>query len=198
MDAFDPNALAAQLQAQMQQQLHAQQAQIEQLLQQQQAAHQQELQAQQQALFAQMQQMLQQQAAGAAAPQPIAVVAPPAAAAPLPPQRNGPRLAPPPLYDGRANSLDDWFGEMVRQFEFYATPDGAEQIRLATAHLGPAARAWWADIAVHARPADWDALKAAMQARFQAITTAETARARLRSLVQGKASVHDYVSAFRG
>ena len=196
---FDPNALAAQLQAQMQQQLHAQQAHIEQLLHAQQAAHQQELQAQQQALFAQMQQMLQQQAAGAAAQQPVAIVAPPAAAAAAqpPPPRHGPRIAPPPLYDGRASSLDDWFGEMLRQFEFYATPDGAERIRLATAHLGPVAYGWWTDLSTAARPTTWDALKAAMQARFQAITTAETARARLRSLKQGKQSVHDYVSAFR-
>jgi len=194
---FDPNALAAQLQQQMQQQMHAQQAQIEQMLHAQQAAHQQELQAQQQALFAQMQQMLQQQAAGAAVQQPIAAAPPAAAAALAPPPRNGPRLAPPSLYDGRANTLDDWFGEMVRQFEFYATPDGAEQIRIATAHLGPSARAWWADLDAAARPTDWVALKAAMQSRFQAITTAEAARARLRSLVQGKSSVHDYVSAFR-
>lgn len=186
-------AAAAQLQQQLQQQLQAQQAHMEQLLQQQQAAHQHELQRQQQAFFAQMQQLMQQQQQ----PQQQAAAAALPAAAAAAPSRQGPRLAPPSLYDGRANTLDDWLEEMVRQFEFYATPDGAEQIRIAAAHLGAAARAWWADIAAASRPADWAAMKAALRARFQPITTAEAARARLRSLTQGKSSVHDYVSAFR-
>lgn len=185
-------AAAAQLQLQLQQQLQSQQAHMEQLLQQQQAAHQRELQQQQQAFLAQMQLLMQQQQQ----PQQQAAAAPPAAAA-APPSRPGPRLAPPSLYDGRANTLDDWFSELRRQFDWYGVHDDAGRIRIAAAHLGTTARDWWDHLAASARPADWASLQDALRRRFQPVTTGEAARARLMALSQGKASVHDYVSAFR-
>ena len=48
-----------------------------------------------------------------------------------------------------------------------------------------------------ARPTAFGDFVAALRKRFQPVTSAETARAKLAVLQQGKSSIHDYVSAFR-
>lgn len=107
-----------------------------------------------------------------------------------------PRLPAPSAYEGAASRLDDWKAELQQQFEYYGTPVGVEQLRFATAFLKGAARDWWQNLALP-RPTDMDALIAALRREFQPVTTADTARAKLRALSQGKASVHDYVVSFR-
>lgn len=134
------------------------------------------------AVWAQLQQ--QQQAAGA----------PAAAAAP---QSARPRLPAPAAFDGAASKLDEWRADLLQQFDYYAITSDAERLRFAAGHLRGSARDWWTYLEAAARPATWDALIAALRARFQPVTTATTARAKLHALTQGKASVHAYVSAFR-
>ena len=72
----------------------------------------------------------------------------------------------------------------------------APRMRLATSVLAGDAWDWWAHLGA-AAPAGWTALVDALRARFQPVTSAETARAKLASLAQGKASVNEYISAFR-
>ena len=69
-------------------------------------------------------------------------------------------------------------------------------MRLPTSVLAGDAWDWWAHLGA-AAPAGWTALVDALRARFQPVTSAETARAKLASLAQGKASVNEYISAFR-
>jgi len=133
------------------------------------------------AVWAQVQQ--QQQAAAAA----------PAAA----PQGPRPRLPAPAAFDGAASKLDEWRADLLQQFDYYGIASDAERLRFAAGHMRGAARDWWTYLAAEARPATWDALIIALRARFQPVTTATTARAKLHALTQGKASVHAYVSAFR-
>jgi len=133
------------------------------------------------AVWAQLQQ--QQQAAGA-----------PAAAAP---HSARPRLPAPAAFDGAASKLDEWRADLLQQFDYYAITSDAERLRFAAGHMRGSARDWWTYLEAAARPATWDALIVALRARFQPVTTATTARAKLHALTQGKASVHAYVSAFR-
>ena len=109
-----------------------------------------------------------------------------------------PRMAAPPTCDGKAAALDGWIAALERQFAWYgyATPaQDAQRIRLATSVLTGDAWDWWSHLAT--QPATWTGLVAAMRARFQPVTSAETARAKLVVLSQGKASVNEYISAFR-
>jgi hypothetical protein len=135
------------------------------------------------AVWAQLQQ--QQQAAGAPA---VAAAAPHSAR---------PRLPAPAAFDGAASKLDEWRADLLQQFDYYAITSDAERLRFAAGHMRGAARDWWTYLEAAARPATWDALIVALRARFQPVTTATTARAKLHALSQGKASVHAYVSAFR-
>lgn len=105
-----------------------------------------------------------------------------------------PRIPAPAAYEGAAAALDDWVAELEQQFDWYRTAD-AEKVQFATAFLKGAARDWWKHLA--SRPADWAGLVAALRKRFQPVTTAEVARAKLLTLNQGKSSVQDYVSSFR-
>ena len=133
------------------------------------------------AVWAQLQQ--QQQAAGAHV-----------AAAP---QGARPRLPAPAAFDGAASKLDEWRADLLQQFDYYGITSDAERLRFAAGHMRGSARDWWTYLEAAARPATWDALIVALRARFQPVTTATTARAKLHALTQGKASVHAYVSAFR-
>jgi len=143
-----------------------------------------------QAAFTQMQQQLfalQQQ-------QQLVAAAPLAAAAP---RRESPRLPPPTTFDGRATSLDAWLSELQRQFDWYGMQQDAERLRLAGGFLSDAAQDWWAHLDAAARPTAWTGFVDALRRRFQPVTTAESARASLRALVQGKLPVNDYIAQFR-
>ena len=137
--------------------------------------------------LAHAQQLLQQAAAV-----PVAVAAPGGAA----PRVSGPRLPPPIAYDGSSSILDNWIAELTRQFAWYNTPD-AERVRFATAFLRGAAWDWWQHLSADVRPISWDGFLTILRRRFQPVTTAETARAKLLQLTQGKMNVNDYVAAFR-
>ena len=156
----------------------------------------QQLQQQQQQIAQHQQHMQQLLALQAQAQQQHA--APVAAAAHAAPRSAAPRLPPPGCFDGTASRLDDWVADLRQQFEWYHTAADDDRIRFACGFLRGAARDWWTHLADGAaQPATWDAMVAALRARFQPVTTAETARAKLLALSQGKASVHDYVAAFR-
>jgi Retrotransposon gag protein len=97
------------------------------------------------------------------------------------------------LYGGSA-SLDPWLATVRKYAEYYGVADGEPRVAYAAAHLKEAALQWWQTLAV--RPVTWDALVVALRARFQPVTTAEMARARLRALTQGRGSVQAYVATF--
>jgi hypothetical protein len=142
-------------------------------------------------LHQQMQQMQQMQQ--------HPTVAPGGAQSAYAPRIERPRLPAPATYEGQASALDEWGVEMEQQYDWYRTHDEKERLRTATAFLRGAARDWW----THLAPADraaigtWSALLAALRRRFQPVTTAAMARARLDTLAQGRQSVHEYVAAFR-
>ena len=136
----------------------------------------------------------QMQHAGAAIAQLQAaqVHAPPAARAPTL------RIAPPPHYNGTSPQLDEWTAALRQQFAFYGWATDAEQIRFAAAHLMGPALDWYEHECSINPPATWAIVDAGLRARFQPITTADAARAKLFSLEQGKnQSVNDYVASFR-
>jgi Retrotransposon gag protein/Zinc knuckle len=115
------------------------------------------------------------------------------------PRVERPRLPAPATYEGQASALDEWGAEMEQQYDWYGTHDEKERLRTATAFLRGAARDWWTHLASADRAAidTWSALLAALRRRFQPVTTAAMARARLDTLAQGRQSVHEYVAAFR-
>ena len=144
-----------------------------------------QMQMQQQAqVIAALQQQLQQQQ-----PQ----QQPPLAA----PRAFTPRLPAPPPFSGKSASLDSWIADMEQQFEWYAVPNDADRMRFAAGFITGSARDWWTTTAAAARPATWVTFLEALRRRFQPVTSAETARAKLATLQQGKSSIHDHVSAFR-
>ena len=150
---------------------------------------QQQMQAQAQQM-AQLQQLLQQQ-------QQQLAHQPPAAAAAAAPRVDRPRLPAPAAYDGKAASLDKWIADLRQQFEWYGITLDADRMRFATGFIEGSARDWWTALASAARPTAFEDLVAALRKRFQPVTSAETARAKLAVLQQGKSSIHDYVAAFR-
>ncbi len=114
------------------------------------------------------------------------------------PRPQGPKLDAPPKFDGKADALDTWLGAMDRQFDWYAfaTPAGdADRLRLAASALDRDAWEWYSHLA--ARPSTWIAFVDALRMRFQPVTAAETARAKLSKLSQGKQSTNEYIAAFR-
>lgn len=127
-----------------------------------------------------------QEAAGVAA----------AAAVPLPGGRGAARPPHLPTYDG-SKGLDEWFLALRQQDRWYGYQDAPSRLRLATAYLAGPALAWYEfTYPAAAVPVDWATFEAALRARFQPITSAETARAKLITISQGSMSVQDYVSAF--
>jgi hypothetical protein len=124
----------------------------------------------------------------------------PAAAAPVghAHRQERPRLPPPPSFEGKGSTLDDWSAAIRKQLDWYRTPTG-EEVSTATAFLAGSAYDWWQHLqpAATAAIVDFDSLLLALRARFQPVTTAEMARVKLVSLSQGKASINDYVAAFR-
>jgi hypothetical protein len=125
----------------------------------------------------------------------------PAAASPslYAPRSERPRLPPPATYDGKSSTLDDWVVEVNQQFDWYGTANEVERLRVATAFLKGAARDWWVQLPSSEKSVvhTWELFVDALRRRFQPVTTAELARAKLSTLSQGRSTVHDYVAAFR-
>lgn len=151
-----------------------------------------------QALAAQNQQLQQQmrllaaQQAGAAAASP-----PPgygASSSPAPPRPAQGKLHESSRYGGTA-ALDPWLATMQQLCLFYGLSSDAQRVNYAAAHLKDAALQWWFSLGA-ATPATWADLTAALRARFQPVTSGELARAKLRTLTQGKGGVQAYVAAF--
>jgi len=130
---------------------------------------------------------------------PAAVLHPIASPEPGVPRVSLPRLAPPPFFDGQSNKVDEWITNLQQQFDYYESSfsSDAQRLRFASAYLKGPALDWWSNVPVAGRPTTISGLYAAIRGRFQPISSADTARAKLLNLTQGKGSVHDYVSAFR-
>jgi len=157
------------------------------------AMQQMQLQMQQQAhLISQLQQQLQQQQ-HQPPPQPPPPHQPPAAVRP-----SAPRIPSPPIYEGRATTLDDWLSALRQQFRWYdaAMASDADRIRFGITHLKGPALDWWEHLGA-ATPATWTDFESALRSRFQPVTSAESTRSKLLALSQGKSSVHDYIATFR-
>lgn len=115
-----------------------------------------------------------------------------AAAAHVAPHRGGPRTNEIPKYEG-TTPLNVWESTMKQLFTYHGLADDAARIRIAAMALGGAALAWWE---MHPnQPATWVDVVAGLRARFQPVTSEETARTKLLALSQ-KGSVHDYVATF--
>jgi hypothetical protein len=113
------------------------------------------------------------------------------------PRLERPRLPPPPFYSGGANALDDWFSAMEQQINWYGAglPDEAARLTWIGAYLQGPALDWWKTLVV--KPKTVEEFAEQLRARFQPVNSAETARAKLLALAQGKGGVQAYVDAFR-
>lgn len=122
-----------------------------------------------------------------------------AAAAAAHAQPMGARMHLPPaaLYDGNKPSLDEWLPAMRQQYSWYGWINDADRIRAGSAHLAGPALEWWQHLAAAAVPTTLDLFEAGLRARFNPVTSAETARAKLIDLTQGRGTVNDYVASFR-
>lgn len=121
-----------------------------------------------------------------------------APAAPASHRVERPKLPSPPSFDGKGALLDEWESAIRKQLNWYRTP-ASDELAVAEAFLTGAAYDWWKHLLLASKAAviDFASLVAALRARFQPVTTAELARLQLSKLAQGKAAVHDYISAFR-
>ena len=146
------------------------------------------LQQQQQALHQQINAAIAAAVAASAPP-----AAAPAAAAPFAAARAA-RLPPPALFEGASAKLDEFIADIEQQVAWYTLPAG-DIVRFAGGFMRGAARDWHTTLAP--QPADWASLVLALRARFQPVNSAESARAKLLALSQGKQSVNDYIDAFR-
>jgi hypothetical protein len=128
--------------------------------------------------------------------QALANFAPPAAAAApaAAPHTPGPRLPPPAVFEGASAKLDEFIADVEQQVAWYTLP-AAEVTRFAAGFMRGAARDWW--VALQAPPADWAGMTVALRARFQPINSADTARAKLLALSQGKRPINDYIDDYR-
>jgi hypothetical protein len=107
------------------------------------------------------------------------------------------RLPPAALYDGYTPPLDEWLSAMRQQYAWYGWVGDADRIRAGSAHLAGPALEWWQHLLPAALPTTLTLFEAGLKARFQPVTSAETARTKLLSLTQGRTSINDYVSTFR-
>ena len=157
---------------------------------QQQLAHQQQLAAMQAQMAAQQAALLQQMAhmvpqAGAA---PVAAAAPPRAY----------KLKLPPLrqFTGSSPPYDEWLASMKQQADYYEIVTDAASRQLIIAQISDAALDWYNHHPDAAQLSARDTL-AALRARFQPVSSEDTARAQLHALEQGKHSANDYIASFR-
>jgi Ty3 transposon capsid-like protein/Zinc knuckle len=98
-------------------------------------------------------------------------------------------------YRGTA-ALDVFLSRMLQLSEYYGIATDDDRVRYAAAHLQGPALQWWQSLPAP-RPSTWELFVSGLRARFQPITTAEVARARLDRLEQGRYNVQAYVSAFQ-
>ena len=106
------------------------------------------------------------------------------------------RIGIPKEYDGSATKLEGWLSAIRQQCRFYHLADDEKRIDFASASLSGHALEWWEHLDVF--PTTWEEFDAALHERFQPVTSEDVALIRIRQLVQGKLSINDYVSAFRG
>jgi Retrotransposon gag protein len=97
---------------------------------------------------------------------------------------------------GGSVALDPWLATMQQYADFYGLVAEDTRISYAVAHLKDAALQWWQSLATATRPTTWETLTRQLRARFQPVTSAELARAKLRGLTQGRGSVQAYVATF--
>jgi hypothetical protein len=97
---------------------------------------------------------------------------------------------------GGSVALDPWLATMQQYADFYGLSAEDTRISYAVAHLKDAALQWWQSLATATRPTTWEMLTRQLRARFQPVTSAEMARAKLRGLTQGRGSVQAYVATF--
>jgi hypothetical protein len=156
--------------------------------------------------YAQLLQQVQiQQAQIAALSQQAAVAAAAAAQPPPAPAHLGRRMGPsglklptPAPYAGSPTGLDDFVAEMRRQFAYYDFAPKDQVPGIAAFLTGPASD-WWTSLspAAAAGVTDVASFVAALKARFQPVTTADSARATLHSLKQNQLTVNAYIATFR-
>jgi len=128
--------------------------------------------------------------------------APPRAAAPPP----LPKIRAPPVFRGTEPgfAIDEWIGELQRQFQYYAaagtlaTPQA--QIDFALVHMSGAAAAWWSGLPADKKNAihSWEHFTAALRSRFRPVQGAMLARQRLTKMRQrGGQSVGQFAHMFQ-
>lgn len=108
----------------------------------------------------------------------------------------GPRPAPMTTYDG-SKGQEEWKLALKQQDRWYRLVRDEDRIHFAEGYLAGPALAW-SDTAAGriATATTWAVFEAALVARFQPVTSAEIARAKICTLMQGKATVHEYTSEF--
>jgi hypothetical protein len=97
-------------------------------------------------------------------------------------------------YAGTSSDLDVWLAEMSQLSTFYGHTTDEQHLAYAVAHLKGAALQWWGTISP--RPLTTAGLIRELRTRFQPITSAESARLKLRNLTQGKSDIQTYVGTF--
>lgn len=150
-------------------------------------------------LQAEVQQLRQQQLHAQQNAAPVAAVAPAAPA----PRAFQPRLAPPPSYSGSSTPavLDAWLREIRKHCRYYGPMTDEQAVNYGSAQLSGYALDWWDALTAESRAqaaASFATFEQVLRARFQPVTSSDTARLQLDSLRQGpKQSIHDYISSFR-
>lgn len=123
--------------------------------------------------------------------------APAEPAQPRAPYTPAPRIPPPDKYAGESTRLDEWLAEIDRQIAWYQFASDTEALRFATQFLRDSAWDWWAHLAQ--KPSTYASFATALRTRFQPVTAAESARAKLLKLTQSGeyTDVNKYVARFR-
>jgi len=97
--------------------------------------------------------------------------------------------------------LENWLREIRKQGRYYGLTSAKDSVSFGSAHLSGYALDWWDSLTDGERATastSFSTFEATLRARFQPITTSDSARQQLDSLRQGaKQSVHDYISSFR-
>lgn len=152
-------------------------------------------------LYAQMEHLRRQNAAlEARAQQPAA----PAPAVAIPGAKMTVRLTEPRRYSGRpAEDPEEYLNSVEQYFLLGGVHDDRQRIMLAGQFLQDSARDWFlvvyktADIVEHPANYTWAGFKDALRQRFVARDPADTARAQLFRLHQGRMSLRDYTLQFQ-
>jgi hypothetical protein len=98
-------------------------------------------------------------------------------------------------YGGSA-VLEPWLATMEQYADYYGIVVDDRRVAYAVAHFKDAALQWWRALPQEGRPATWTAFTQLLHTRFQPVTSTEMARAKLRTLTQGRGSVQAYTAAF--